>query len=334
MKFKTLVLALSAVILFAVPAIAATIHVPGDYASIQEAVNAAVAGDTIEVGQGVFEGAVIQTNDLTLKGKGKKTIITAIPQPFGPNGPKAGFFLPDVGGSGTSGVKIEGFGFEPYDPDNAPDDGVSFPVFCRNVSRVVVSHIESARSVQGVTFSSSDNCRADHNNFGGVTTYFGSGGGIGISISGEGNNLEVDHNKVRLVELFDSIGFNPVGISVIAVPAVGSTHGALIHHNDIHALVEPPEGTQGIEVGTHAGYLPAQGPPNTGVCIWDNKIKVQEPSMEIVWREGVDEVSLHNCGNGGDSDENSDKEMLTTVAPSRRTIIDGRILPPKRILFQ
>lgn len=53
-------------------------NVPGDFETIQEAIDAAAAGDfdTITVGKGIFrENLVITTDGLTLKGKGKGTIV-------------------------------------------------------------------------------------------------------------------------------------------------------------------------------------------------------------------------------------------------------------------
>jgi parallel beta-helix repeat protein len=55
-----------------------TVNVPGDFATIQEAIDAAAGGDftVITVGKGIFrENLVITTEGLTLKGKGNATVV-------------------------------------------------------------------------------------------------------------------------------------------------------------------------------------------------------------------------------------------------------------------
>jgi hypothetical protein len=55
-----------------------SVNVPGDFATIQEAIDAAAGGDftVITVGKGIFrENLVITTDGLMLKGKGKTTIV-------------------------------------------------------------------------------------------------------------------------------------------------------------------------------------------------------------------------------------------------------------------
>ena len=62
-----LVLALSLVLVPAAPAAAATINVPGDYSTIQAAIDAASAGDTIIVAAGTYVGFTVN-KDVTLLG--------------------------------------------------------------------------------------------------------------------------------------------------------------------------------------------------------------------------------------------------------------------------
>lgn len=53
-----------------------TLTVPGDYSSIQEAADAAVAGDVIEVGPGTYREAVtIDTEDVTLVGTDRNAVV-------------------------------------------------------------------------------------------------------------------------------------------------------------------------------------------------------------------------------------------------------------------
>ena len=62
--------------LMSAPAFAATLFVPDDYPTIQEAVDAAVAGDRIEVGPGEYAGAVIDRVPVIIEGSGDDTRIT------------------------------------------------------------------------------------------------------------------------------------------------------------------------------------------------------------------------------------------------------------------
>ena len=81
-KSYTLIL----VIIFFITSIAwaDSIHVPGDFATIQEAINAASAGDTIIVGPGIYMESVIMKSDVSLLGSGphRTSIISPDPDKF------------------------------------------------------------------------------------------------------------------------------------------------------------------------------------------------------------------------------------------------------------
>ncbi|MBL8767891.1 MAG: right-handed parallel beta-helix repeat-containing protein [Planctomycetes bacterium] len=68
--------------LVAAEAVAATLKVPSQFATIQAAVTAAVSGDTVLIAKGTyFENVTIATAGITLKGSGANTIIDARPDP-------------------------------------------------------------------------------------------------------------------------------------------------------------------------------------------------------------------------------------------------------------
>jgi nitrous oxidase accessory protein NosD len=113
-------------------------RVPEQFASIQEAVNAASPGDTVRVGPGTWCGAVI-TKPISVVGDGKPVITNQ-----GCAGPNAvfGFLLPAAGASGTS---IRGFDFALTSVFPSP----SFGVYGRGADLVVVED----NSFNGASFA-------------------------------------------------------------------------------------------------------------------------------------------------------------------------------------
>ena len=69
-NLRTLLKGLFSLILLVNCAGAATLNVPGDYATIQAAINAAAAGDTILVQSGTYNENVDVNKQLTLQGVG------------------------------------------------------------------------------------------------------------------------------------------------------------------------------------------------------------------------------------------------------------------------
>ncbi len=80
MKHALLLSLALAVVLGAAPVMATTYNVPGDYATIQGAVNVAIAGDDIVIAAGTYvEQVHIQTGDITLTGAGVDSTIIQSP---------------------------------------------------------------------------------------------------------------------------------------------------------------------------------------------------------------------------------------------------------------
>jgi hypothetical protein len=108
------------------------LRVPRQYATIQDAVDAASDGDQIVVGRGRFCGATI-TKRLQLRGKDGATIIGCEEPVTGPY--RIGFLLPDARGSGT---KIRGFRFDGRGVSNANLSPLGAGILARSANEVTV----------------------------------------------------------------------------------------------------------------------------------------------------------------------------------------------------
>ncbi|NQS98535.1 MAG: hypothetical protein HQ591_08780 [candidate division Zixibacteria bacterium] len=64
---KQIFTALVGILILSLPAFAVTIHIPGDYPTIQAGINAAVDGDTVLVADGTYTGIGNKNLDFTGK---------------------------------------------------------------------------------------------------------------------------------------------------------------------------------------------------------------------------------------------------------------------------
>jgi hypothetical protein len=170
---------------------AASWDVPGDFATIQDAIDSTlvIEGDRIMVGAGRHAGATV-TKAVEIKGEGGAIIdtgplLTAY-MPCGTIALDIGFFF--VGASAGSGATISHLSFE----------GLAFPVFSRGADNVTVTQCTMAGPIQGVTNWSGDSWEVSHNQITGLRS--ANGGGIGVLIGdssgGEVKDNVVSHNKV------------------------------------------------------------------------------------------------------------------------------------------
>lgn len=189
-----------------------TWYVPGDFATIQEAIDSSnvEAGDKIIVGLGNHAGATV-TKAVEIKGE-DGAIINSGPFPWPP--PRtfmAGFLFP--GGSVGSGATISHLLFET----------VEFPVFSRGANDVTVEHCTLLNPIQGISNWRGSGWQISHNEIIDLST--ASGGGIGIligdylaTVEGVNDNL-VSHNKITgtlYVSSIDCGGYNGSGIVLYA----------------------------------------------------------------------------------------------------------------------
>jgi hypothetical protein len=185
----SLLSALSAVftVFVSASAHAATLRVPAQYPTIQAAVDAAAPGDRIRVSRGRYCGATL-TKPVRLEGHGRARIIGCATSPMITTDLRAGFYLPGSKGvNAASGSKITGFVFDGEGVSNANLAPLSFGVFARFASDIVVRHNRFIGTVQAITNTGGDRWRIERNSIRHLTlldctTHCTGGDGIVIAL--------------------------------------------------------------------------------------------------------------------------------------------------------
>ncbi len=194
----------------------ATWNVPGDFATIQEAIDSTLVldGDRIIVGPGNHYGAIVD-KAVEIKGEDGAVIDSGpLLYSFMPCDTillDTGFFF--AGGGAGSGATISHLKFE----------GPAFPVFSRGADDVTVTQCTMINPIQGVTDWAGNAWEISHN----VITDLRSanGGGIGIlvgvprSVQGTVTDNVVSHNKISgtlHVASCDEGGYCGTGIVLFA----------------------------------------------------------------------------------------------------------------------
>lgn len=184
---------------------AATWNVPGDFATIQEAIDSpsVIAGDTILVGPGNHAGALV-TKEVEIKGEGGAVINSG---PMHPAGLSQGFRLL----AGSDGATISHLDFT---VDLAIMNGEA-------VHDVTVDHCTFTNTIQAVSNWRGNGWQISHNVINDLRTL--NGGGIGILIAdytgGTVSDNVVSHNKITgtlHVDPYDCGGYDGSGIVIYA----------------------------------------------------------------------------------------------------------------------
>lgn len=215
-------------------------NVPGDFASIQEAIDdpAVSSGDTIRVGPGRFAGATV-TKGVHIKGRGQ-TIIDDGPEfPTVGIDLKQGFRLEE----GSDGASFDHLTFE-----------VGFGIYSRGVDAVEVDHCRFEDAFQAVTNWGGSDWRIEHNTLNNIITiaFDGGTGGTGIVIGGyDGQEVAqrnvVAHNKISGQVLFDPADTgqeDPSYISAIAIAVfdgVQAVSNNQVLHNKVSLVSSRPD---------------------------------------------------------------------------------------------
>ena len=251
--------------------------VPGDFATIQEAIDSedVLAGDTIRVGPGNFAGANL-TKGVHIKGVGQ-TIIDSGPE--GPFGGTFGFYLP----AGSDGASFSQLTFTVY-----------LGIYAWSANDVTVEHCRFLDPFQAITNWGGSNWYIHHNTIVNVITVgevwdeetgaTGIGGTpivIGGREDGAGtvqNNI-VSHNTVTGEVLFapedDGTEGGIYGIIVAAIPGAEAVSGNLFSYNKIDLVSKDPE----LREVTAFGLLDWRAPgstPDSCAVIHDNTITLND----------------------------------------------------------
>jgi hypothetical protein len=219
------------------------IHVPDDYPTIQDAVDAASDGNKIIVSSGEWYGAIV-TKAVEIKGEGGATIVDG---PAHGSGMHIGFKLGY--GLGGSGAEISHFTFECVLPWENPT-GLTLAIMSNNANDVTVHHCKFYNALQGITNWNGNGWYIHHNKFYGLTSR--NGGAIGI-FCGSYTGVTVDNNVIinnkisGTLQVYpnDGGGYDGTGICLYADFRWGSAGaseitGNLILHNDIDMISDTP----------------------------------------------------------------------------------------------
>ena len=188
MKNVTTMCLLAAMFVFCSNVQAVTWNVPGDFATIQDAIDNISDGDSILVGAGNHMGATV-TKAVEIRGEGG-AVISSGPLLW-PGHPSrgtlmAGFHFASNGGG--DGATITHLAFET----------VEFPVMSRGADNITVDYCTMTKPVQGITNWHGDGWNVSHNVIIGLQTRNGGGIGVlcGAVMGGTSNGNVISHNKM------------------------------------------------------------------------------------------------------------------------------------------
>jgi hypothetical protein len=259
---------LTASVLCASPASAADWHVPGDFATIQDAIDSpsVAAGDRIRVGPGSFDGARV-TKSVHIDGTHDTVISNG---PIHPSGLIQGFRL----FAGSDGTTISGLTFTV--------DLAIINASYETVNDVTVTQNTIVNPVQGITNWLGSRWQITHNDI--VDLRSRCGGGIGILVgdynAGVVSDNLVSHNTVTgtlHVSPTDCGGYNGTGIVLYADFRFGRLGSAQISHNQVvHNVVSLTSDTPSVVDVVGIELTEADDPDPMTHVIYDNEIQFND----------------------------------------------------------
>jgi len=312
----SLLVAVGAVAVLARSATASTIRsVPGHYATIQEAVDAASPGDEVSVAPGRHCGAVVD-KPLTLDGRGQATIVGCAAGPELFDGLRAGFVLPGVAGtSQAGGTRIVGFVFDGRGVAASDLEPLAFGVFARFADDVQISGNRFLGTVQAVTNTGGDRWVIAHNEIHELTlfdcTAARCAGGDGIVIQSAGGDLAApggptnpanrpEGNLVFAKEIDGTIpdgfaAFSMVGIFVFA------GDGNVVRENRIRIADNPTSvaAGEGVLISNSRSGTPDVAPGSRNTTVLFNDGSASELGVVVDGAAGENTQGLALFGNRG-----------------------------------
>ena len=248
---------------------AATWHVPGDFATIQEAIDSPDVGDgdTIIVGPGNHDGATV-TKAVEIKGE-DGAVINSGPdfaiywytgEPY-----TTGFLFPWSDPGVGNGATISHLSFETLD----------LPIYSRNTHDVTVDHCTFTSPNQAITNWNGKGWNISHNVINGLRTM--NGGGIGIFVgtrdatASTANNNLIAHNTITgMVVVPDyeidqytvpGTGYSVPGITLMSDRRYGKPAGTIsgnsILKNKVSITSNNPDFHPAVGIGlSDLGLLP------------------------------------------------------------------------------
>lgn len=230
-----------------------TLLVPGDFPTIQAAVDAASPEDQIRVGPGEWCGATI-TKTLDLFGEGGATIVgcNLISDLGGVL--HIGFFLEDGSASGSS---FRHFLFDGAGVSNQGDgnfDPLSFAIFARDTDDIIIEQNQVIGTIQGFTNTRGSGWTVNHNIIEDLTVFTCSGvlfcgGGVGIIF--QDRDLDSPRQADNTAMFNDINGAIPDTLELfdmVGIAVLGAEDGTVIQKNRIAIPDNPNADGQGFAI--------------------------------------------------------------------------------------
>jgi nitrous oxidase accessory protein NosD len=315
-------------------------RVPERYATIQAAVDAADAGDVIDVSPGRHCGATID-RPVSLDGHGRAVIVGCADGPAQAGGIRAGFRLPGAdGASAASGTRIEGFVFDGRGISAANLEPIGVAIVGAFANDVRVERNRILGTVQGITNTGGDRWVIVHNAIDGLGVFDCTGalcgGGVGIVI--QISTAAPDHRPQRNVVAGNTVdGVIPDGFGTFSMVGVFvfAADGTVVTHNRLSIPDNPNAASigQGVLVDNSCCGQPAVTPGARNTVVTFNDGRRSEVAVEIDGTSGENTQGLVLFGNAG-SVIVEDVEVDDGPPPRRRFAHGRGHRPVHRPMFQ